>query len=183
VTPTPSGTSFSPQRSWASPFRAFLLPGDRRTLASSPSAPALSEKARRPSRGAPAASSHPKSRAPCHTGYLARVGTAALLGFLGLSGSPSDGPRKRPSPSPPDPRVLTGPQPYDKKPDGPQGVPGRQLGCSPHYGAPACLAFRISTPLPPLGRIRRHRTIFSSRRLPASCDTGRSSLECRRPTA
>jgi len=27
--PTPSEASFSSQRSWASPFRAFLLPGDR----------------------------------------------------------------------------------------------------------------------------------------------------------
>jgi hypothetical protein len=80
-----------------------------------------------------------------------------------LSGSPSIDPRRRTSPSPPSPRVLTSPQPYDKKPNGPQGVAGRQLGCSPHYRAPACLAFRILNPLPPLRRIHPQRTIFSSR--------------------
>jgi hypothetical protein len=36
-----SETSFSPQRSWASPFKAFLLPHDRTTLSNDPSAHAL----------------------------------------------------------------------------------------------------------------------------------------------
>jgi hypothetical protein len=36
-----SETSFSPQRSWASPFKAFLLPHDRITLSNNPSALAL----------------------------------------------------------------------------------------------------------------------------------------------
>jgi hypothetical protein len=89
-----------------------------------------------------------------------------------LSGSPSIDPRRRTSPSPPSPRVLTSPQPYDKKPNGPQGVAGRQLGCSPHYRAPACLAFRIMNSLPPLEEIHPPRTIFSSRSSPVSCDSG-----------
>jgi hypothetical protein len=42
-TPRPVDASFSLRRSWASPFRAFLLPSDReKGFPSSPSAPALS---------------------------------------------------------------------------------------------------------------------------------------------
>jgi hypothetical protein len=89
-----------------------------------------------------------------------------------LSGSPSVDPWRRTSPSPPSPLVLMSPQPYDKKPNGPPGIAGRQLGSSPHYRAPACLAFRILNALPPLGRIHPQRTIFSSRRAPGSCDPG-----------
>jgi len=37
----PLEASFSSQRSWASPFRAFLLLGDRRRVPSPPSTPAL----------------------------------------------------------------------------------------------------------------------------------------------
>jgi hypothetical protein len=41
--PRPVGASFSSRRPWASPFRAFILPGDREEgFPSSPSAPALS---------------------------------------------------------------------------------------------------------------------------------------------
>jgi hypothetical protein len=96
-----------------------------------------------------------------------------------LSGSPSGDPRKRTSPSLPSPRVLMRPQPYDKKLNGPQGVTGRQLGCSPHYRAPACLAFRTLNPLPPLEGIHPRRTIFSSRGAPEPCDPG-TSFPCRR---
>jgi hypothetical protein len=96
-----------------------------------------------------------------------------------LSGSPSVDPWRRPSPSPPSPRVLMSPQPYDKKPNGPQGITGRQFGCSPHYRAPACLAFRILISLPPLKGIHPRRTIFSSQRATEPCDSATPSL-CRR---
>jgi hypothetical protein len=96
-----------------------------------------------------------------------------------LSGSPSDDPRKRTSPSLPSPRVLMNPQPYDKKSNEPQGIPGRQLGCSPHYRVPACLAFRTLNPLPPLKKIHPQRTIFSSRSSRKSRNPGNPSL-CRR---
>jgi hypothetical protein len=96
-----------------------------------------------------------------------------------LSGSPSVDPWRRTSPSPPSPLVLMSPQPYDKKPNGPQGIAGRQLGSSPHYRAPACLAFRILNPLPPLTGTHPRRTIFSSPGTPESYGSGEPFL-CRR---
>jgi hypothetical protein len=100
-----------------------------------------------------------------------------------LSGSPSVDPRKRSSPSLPSPRVLSNPQPYDKKLNEPQGIADRQLGCSPHYRAPACLAFWTSIPPPPLEKDRRHRTIFSSQGPSEPCGPERASLRCLRPSA
>jgi len=52
----------------------------------------------------------------------------------GLSGSPSGGPRKRTSPSLPPPPALMNPQPYDKKFNGPQGLPDRRPGSLPMTG-------------------------------------------------
>jgi len=101
----------------------------------------------------------------------------------GLSGSPSVDPWKRPSPSLPSPLVLLNPQPYDKKFNEPQGLANRQLGCSPHYRAPTCLAFWTFDSLPPLKKVRRHRTIFSSRRPFVSCGPKGASLWCLRPSA
>jgi hypothetical protein len=58
----------------------------------------------------------------------------------------------------------------------------RQFGFLP-LRAPACLAFPISMTLPPLRKIRRHRTIFSSRSPFVSCETERTSLRCQQPSA
>ena len=60
----PVKASFSLRRSWASPFRAFLLSGGRRKVPLPLSAPALCCETSRPRIGAPAAFSHRKSRAP-----------------------------------------------------------------------------------------------------------------------
>jgi len=81
MAPRPLGTFFSPQRSWASLFRALLLPGDRKTLSSFPFrscafwqnpydlAPALQRVT--PTRKA----------VPLSPECLARGGTDALLSF------------------------------------------------------------------------------------------------------
>jgi len=148
---TPLGISFNPQRSWASLFRALLLPGDRRIL-SNPSlrscaswqnpydlAPALQ-------RLAPTRKAVPLLAAQVISSGRDRCSPE----FSDLSGSPSVNPWKRASPSFPSPLVLVSPQPYDQELSEPQGLPGRQLGSSPHYGAPACLAFWILITLPPL---------------------------------
>jgi len=62
--PQASKASFSPQRSWALPSRAFLLSGDRSNVPARLSAPALPYETSRPRTGASAASSHLKSRVP-----------------------------------------------------------------------------------------------------------------------
>lgn len=81
--------SFSLQRSWAFPFRAFLPPGDRNGVSSAPSALALSHETfgascRRFSGFLPPGEPCPWLR----PGFLGQVGAACSLGFfrpLGLS--------------------------------------------------------------------------------------------------
>jgi len=161
------GISFNPQRSWASPFRAFLLPGDRKTLAG------LSFRScafgQNPHDLAPALQRLAPTRkaVPLVAPQVFSSGWDRCSPELSdLSGSPSGDPWKRASPSLPSPHVLPGSQPYDKKPVEPQGIAGRRLGSSPRYRAPACLAFWISNPLPPLEETHPRRTIFSSRPSP-----------------
>jgi hypothetical protein len=180
LAPRPLGISFNPQRSWASLFRALILPGDRKTLSDSPLrscafrqnpydlAPALQ-------RLAPTQKAVPLMAPQVFSSGRDRCS----LELSDLSGSPSADPRKRTSPSFPSPHVLVSPQPYDQKPGEPQGVTDRQLGFSPHYRAPACLAFRTSVSLPPLWRIHPQRTIFSSRSPRMPCGPEGASL-CRR---
>jgi hypothetical protein len=60
----PLEASFSPQRSWAFPFRALLLFDDQDEVTFTPSALALSCKTSRPCTGASAISSRRKSRSP-----------------------------------------------------------------------------------------------------------------------
>jgi hypothetical protein len=94
--PRPLVACFSLQRSWAFPFRAFLPPGDRSKVSLAPSALALSCETFRPRTGASAAFSRPASRTPVRTlGCYTRSGPPALLGFFGLSGSPSAGPTRK----------------------------------------------------------------------------------------
>jgi len=82
--------SFSPQRSWASLFRAFLLPGDRESLSGPPSVLALPDKTittlpRRFNGLLPPRKPCPFLLPKC----LARVGTFCSLELSDLSGSPS----------------------------------------------------------------------------------------------
>jgi len=167
VAPTPLGISFNPQRSWASLFRALILPDDRKILSDLPlRSCALRQN---PYDLAPALQRLIPIRkaAPLFATRVFSSGRDRCSPELSdLSGTPSVGPKKRASTSLRSPRVLVDPQPYDKKSSEPQGIPDRQLGCSPHYRAPACLAFWILNPFPPLKEICRHRTIFSSRSLP-----------------
>jgi hypothetical protein len=180
VTPTPSEASFSPQRSWASLSRALILPGDRETLSDPPLRSCAWPQNPFDLTTALQRFSPTRKAAPLVAPRVFSSGRDRCSPELSdLSGSPSVDPRKRTSPSLPSPPILAAPQPYDKKTDGSQGVPGRQLGCSPHYRAPACLAFRIMNSLPPLEEIHPPRTIFSSRSSPVSCDSG-AALPCGR---
>jgi len=63
--PLPSGTCFSPPRSWASLFRAFLRLRGGSQVSPEPSALTLCCQTLRPGTGAPAASAHQTSRSPC----------------------------------------------------------------------------------------------------------------------
>jgi hypothetical protein len=79
---TPLGASFNPQRSWASPFRALILPGDRETLAGSSLRSGASrqnpyDRAPALQRVAPTQKAVSLVAPEC----LARAGTAALLSF------------------------------------------------------------------------------------------------------
>jgi hypothetical protein len=84
----PSEASFSSQRSWASPSRAFLLLGDQQRVSPPPSAPALpcetySASHRRSSGFLP-----PKKPCPSSPpGRLIRTRASALLGFPPLRSS------------------------------------------------------------------------------------------------
>jgi hypothetical protein len=133
---------FSFRRSWASPFRAFLLPGDRPGLSTGPSAPALSPETssalgRRFDGLIPPRKPYPFAQPD----RLNPVGALALLGFrasqvfLPLSGS--DGRLSRRMSLP----VLASVTPRGTRSPHPQGVSRGRLGISP-YGTPACLAFR-----------------------------------------
>jgi hypothetical protein len=108
-------------------------------------------------------------RKPCPfvpPGGLVQVGANCSLELSDLSGSPSAG-------------AYAGGVSTPTFPSRSYGIPilrfgtpmihrvfkRRQLGFLP-LRAPACLAFPISMTLPPLKKIRRHRTIFSSRSPP-----------------
>jgi hypothetical protein len=132
---------FSFRRSWASPFRAFLLPGDRPGLSTGPSAPALSPETssalgRRFDGLIPPRKPHPFAQPD----RLNPVGALALLGFRAsqalhpLSGS--DGRLSRRMSLP----VLGSVIPHETRSPHPQGVSRDWPGIFPH-GMPACLAF------------------------------------------
>jgi len=92
--------SFSSQRSWASPFRALLLPDDRKKVTLPLSALAFPRKTlERPRADASAAWSHPRSRSPkSQPVFLRRVGDGYSLGLTHLSGSLSEDPPREASP-------------------------------------------------------------------------------------
>jgi hypothetical protein len=119
---TPLEASFSPQRSWASPFRAFLLPHGRSRVSPRSAALALSRETlttshRRSSGFLPPGKPYPFSRPK----RLARVGALALLGFRPLGFSLRETNRKAsPFPVPLAPFDL--PKPCDSENQGPQGL-------------------------------------------------------------
>jgi hypothetical protein len=117
----PSEASFSPQHPWASPSRAFLLPGDRsrvspRTLRSCASLQNLSALHRRSSGFLP-------PEKPCPFSLperLIRVGASCSPGTSSLSGLPSADPTEKLLPSrspsrPSKPENLAAPRPPDPR--------------------------------------------------------------------
>jgi hypothetical protein len=125
-------------------------------------------------------------RKPCPftpPGGLVRVGAECSLELSDLSGSPSTGSHLGGISTPTFPSRSYGtPILRFGEPMNHRVFKSRRLGFLP-LRAPACLAFPISMTLPPLKKIRLHRTIFSSRRLFVSHETERTSLWCQRPPA
>jgi len=114
---------------------------------------------------------------------LVRVGASCSLELSDLSGSPSTGAHAEVIFTP------TFPSQSYEVPTLRFGTPithrvfkRRRLGCLP-LRVPACLAFPISITLPPLKKIRLHRTIFSSRRPFVPYEAEGTSLWCQRPPA
>jgi len=130
----PLKASFSPQRSRACPFRAFLLSGDRGSVSPSTSAPALPCKTttashRRSSGFLPPEKPYPFSLPE----RLIRVGALALLGLrpLGLSlRGTSQNASPVSAPLPP----FDHPRPYDHERRGPQGLFFPRFGVSLRKG-------------------------------------------------
>jgi hypothetical protein len=138
----PLKASFSPQRSWALPFRALFLSRDRVTLSDQSfrscaflqNLPALY---RRFNGFIPR-----EKRFPYLLARDILPGQDSLLSWAsGLSGSPSGRSMSRASPSRHAPRVLRWRLPHGTHPHEPQGVGTFRLGVFP-YGMPARLAFR-----------------------------------------
>jgi len=149
VAPRPLEAFFNPQRSWASLFRALLLPGDRKTLSGLPLrscafrqnpyglAPALQRLA--PTRKA----------VPLFARVFSSGRDRCSPELSDLSGSPSGDPWKGTSPSLPSPPVLSSSQPYDKGLNGPQGLADRRPGSLPITGRRPVWPFRSRIPSHP----------------------------------
>jgi hypothetical protein len=158
------GACFSLQRSWASPFRAFLLPDDRPRVTPRLSAPALFRETlsalhRRFSGFIP--SEKPSPYMP--PGGLVRARGNCSLGLSDLSGSPAANPFRRSSPPPEIPFRPWSPTPLREPDSWAIGFPCRRPGCLPPKRAPARMAFPTNCRLRPLREVNRPRTIFSSR--------------------
>jgi len=175
------GASFSPRRSWASPFRALLLHGDRKNLSASlfrPCAFARNLLGFEPAlrRLGPTVKAVPllatrwirSGRGPCS------------LGPSGLSGSPSAWRTQRASLPPDNPHGLGSPRPSR---NGLARPSGRSRQTARHFplrdaGLSGLSAVRLSRPL---RRSGLPRTIFSSRDAPTPCEARALSL-CGRPS-
>jgi hypothetical protein len=135
--------SFSFPHSWASPFRAFFRPGDRKE--GFPTFLPLWLFPAKPSRlgtGASAASSHRKSGAPsCFPGILPRGGALCSPGPCDLSGFPVQPTRGEASLSSHAPLALSSRRLCSRPEPEPQGFGARQTRHFPPKRAPACLAF------------------------------------------
>jgi len=133
----PWEVSFNPQRSWASLFKAFLLPGDRKTLSSLPlrsyaSDGNLSTSISRFSGFLPPRKPCPFLPPKC----LAQVGTSCSLELFDLSGSPSTKCKLEALSFELSPLSLMNPQPYDKKSTETQGLLLGSLALSPYGRRP-----------------------------------------------
>jgi len=177
----PLGASFSPRHSWASPFRALLLRGDRGNLSASLLRPcALSRNllgfgpALR--RVDPTAEAVPLFA----TGWIRSGRGPCSPGPAGLSGSPSAGRIRQVSLPPENPRGVGLSRPSRNgvaAPSGPSQQAARRFP-SRDAGLSGLSAARLSHPL---RRSGLPRTIFSSRGTPAPCEARVPSL-CGRPS-
>jgi len=163
-TPSPLEAFFSLQRSWASPFRAFLLPGDRGGVSSPLSAPALCHKTpsalhRRFSGLLPPGK--PSPFVP--PGGLTRVGGSCSRGLYDLSGAPAADPLRKSSTPPEIPFRPWNPAPLQEPNSRAIGFLCQRPGFLPPKRAPARMAFSTDCRLQPLEEMSRLRTIFSSR--------------------
>jgi hypothetical protein len=95
--PKPGEASFSLRRSWASPFRAWFLSGDRKVgFPTSLPLWLFPAKPSRPGPGASAVCSHRKSGTPsCLPGCLRQGGALALLGVSTSRAFPSETPEEK----------------------------------------------------------------------------------------
>jgi hypothetical protein len=149
--PYPVEASFSPQRSWASPFRALLLSRDRRKVSLPLSAPALPCETSRPRIDASAASSPLKSRTPfCSPGGLVRVGASCLLGLPTSRALPHPTPLKRLLHASESPLVLPPKTPCNASGREPQGLSAGCLALSPRKGRRPVWPSSPDSNLPPL---------------------------------
>lgn len=142
----PLEASFSPQRSWALPFRAFLLPDGRSGVSPRPAAPALSRETltasrRRSSGFLPPGKPYPLSLPE----GLIRVGALALLGLRPLGSSLRRTNRKA-SPLSAPLSSFDFPGPYGLGKRGPQGLFSPRLGVSLRRGRQPAWSFSPSAP-------------------------------------
>jgi len=173
------GTSFSPRHSWASPFRALLLHGDRKNLSVIPLRPCAFaqnllgfEPALR--RLDPTVKAVPLFA----TGWIRSGRGPCSPGPSGLSGSPSTWRTQRVSLPPGNPPGLGSPRPSRNglaRHSGHSRQAARRLPLR-DAGLSGLSAARLSHPLRGSGLPR---TIFSSRRTPASCEARAPSLSGR----
>ena len=137
----PSEASFSSPRSWASPFRAFLLFGDRKPISELPSAPALSCKTCSALHPRSSGFLPPKKPSPfVLPECLTRVGSSCSLGILASRVSPSAEPIEEllPLQSPSRPSETNASQPSFP---GTSGFFSQRLGSLPPWRAPTRLVF------------------------------------------
>lgn len=164
----PSGASFSSQRSWASPFKAFLRPNDREML----SHPSLRSRAflqdllslvSAPQRFPPVEPAAP-SIAP--QVFNLGQGQLAFLGFLVSRAFPPPDQGASFSLAPTLPALSCAPRLHDPQPE-PRGSYFRRPGFFPPKRAPARLTFPTDCHPLPLEKVDPLRTIFSSQGPPA----------------
>jgi len=174
----PSRAYFSSQRSWALPFRAFLLPGDRRKVplprlrsCASPQDPWG------PRIGASAASSHPESRAPHrHPRFYVGSGPCALLGLATSQALPPGILSGKHLPSRISPPALPSRPSHDDRGSEPQGlsIPGLAVSFRRRRRPAWCSG---PTVVPQLLRKWNHRWLFFPSRGPnPPCDVLGASL-------
>jgi len=132
----PSEASFSSQRSWASPFRAFLLPGDRFNRYRS-NLPLLRFPAKPPGLAPTLQRVHPIEKAApliATRGFSPGRGLLLSWDFRVSQALPPEETPEKSSPLPGSPRVLPIPKPLNSRTSEPQGFQVSTGSASPPKG-------------------------------------------------